>query len=134
MGRLVGVYLLMPNEGREAEGLAAAAALVWPQPGVHSVVLDQVGAVAVAVAEGLAALRAHVGPLPGVRALVQRERRALAEGLAAVPALEGLIAGVDLLVLEEGGHVAEGGAALQELVGPGARVSPGGAASGASSS
>lgn len=132
MGRLVGVYLLMPNEGREAEGLAAAAALVWPQPGVHSVVLDQVGAVA--VAEGLAALRAHVGPLPGVRALVQRERRALAEGLAAVPALEGLIAGVDLLVLEEGGHVAEGGAALQELVGPGARVSPGGAASGASSS
>lgn len=132
MGRLVGVYLLMPNEGREAEGLAAAAALVWPQPGVHNVVLDQVGAVA--VAEGLAALRAHVGPLPGVRALVQRERRALAEGLAAVPALEGLIAGVDLLVLEEGGHVAEGGAALQELVGPGARVSPGGAASGASSS
>ena len=68
---LIGVHPLVSNEGGgEAEGLAAATALVRLLPGVHDVVLDQVRA----IAEGLAAVGARVGPLAGVRAPVQRQQ------------------------------------------------------------
>lgn len=76
VGRLVNP--LVPNEGGgEAEGRAAAAALVGLFAGVHDVVLDQVGV----VVEGLVVLEARVRAHPGVCALVQCELRALAEGL-----------------------------------------------------
>ena len=67
---LVSMHPLVSDErGGEAEGLAAAAALVGLLPSVHDVVLDQVGA----VAEGLATLRARVGPLARVCPPVQRQ-------------------------------------------------------------
>lgn len=69
---------LVPN-GEETEGHAAATAVVGLFPGVHDVVLDQVGV----VVEG-PILGARIWVHPSVYVLVQRELGALAEGLTAL--------------------------------------------------